>query len=71
MPPSRSSPPLPALAGTNDPKKVAAVLGSGRTFPTIIGDVAFDPKTATGTDFDYAIYAWTKGADGQFSYVQQ
>ncbi len=62
-----------------DPKKVAAVMHSGKTFSTVIGDLAFDNKgdvtdagyMIAGKKKDrYALYTWKKGADGRITYVE-
>ena len=50
-------------------KKVAEAIKSGKTFKTVIGDLAFDKKGDI-TRLDYVMYTWKKGADGKITYVQ-
>ena len=42
---------------------------SGKTFKTVIGDIAFDKKGDI-TRLDYVLYTWKKGADGKITYVE-
>ena len=44
-----------------DPKKVAEAMKSGKTFKTVIGDIAFDKKGDI-TRPDYTMYVWKKAA---------
>src|SRR5712671_4418365 len=62
-----------------DPKKVAAVMSSGKVFKTVIGDIAFDKKgdvSSEGYVIDgkhkdrYVLYTWKKGPDGRISYYE-
>ena len=52
-----------------DPKKVAAVLHSGRKFKTVIGDIAYDKKGDV-TRLDYVVYVWKKDASGKITYSE-
>jgi branched-chain amino acid transport system substrate-binding protein len=56
-------------ANSLDPKKVAEVLKSGRTFPTVIGDISYDSKGDI-TRLDYVMYVWKKDASGKITYVE-
>jgi branched-chain amino acid transport system substrate-binding protein len=60
-----------------DPKKVAEVMHSGKSFNTVLGEMSFDKKgdvtgyTVGGKKKDrYVLYEWKKGADGKISYVE-
>jgi branched-chain amino acid transport system substrate-binding protein len=62
-----------------DPKKVAEVMHSGKTFSTVAGDIAFDKKgdvsdagyIVAGKKKDrYSLYTWKKGPDGKISYFE-
>jgi branched-chain amino acid transport system substrate-binding protein len=62
-----------------DPKKVAAVMHSGKVFKTVLGDIAFDKKGDVSTDGymvggkkkdRYVLYTWKKGPDGKISYFE-
>jgi branched-chain amino acid transport system substrate-binding protein len=52
-----------------DPKKVAAVLHSGKKFKTVIGDLSFDKKGDV-TRLDYVMYVWKKNPEGKITYVE-
>jgi branched-chain amino acid transport system substrate-binding protein len=52
-----------------DPKKVAAQIGSGKKFKTVIGELAFDKKGDI-TRPDYVMYVWKKDASGKITYVE-
>jgi len=54
-------------AKSADPKKVADVMHSGKTFKTVIGDISFDKKGDI-TRPDYVMYVWKKGQDGKIDY---
>ncbi|AWM89141.1 branched chain amino acid ABC transporter substrate-binding protein [Microvirga sp. 17 mud 1-3] len=54
-------------AGSNDAKKVADVLHSGKPMKTVIGDLSFTKKGDI-TRPDYVMYVWKKGADGKIDY---
>jgi len=54
-------------AKSTDPKKVADYMHSGKTFKTVIGDIAFDKKGDI-TRPDYVMYVWKKGQDGKIDY---
>jgi branched-chain amino acid transport system substrate-binding protein len=51
-----------------DPRKVA-VMRSGRTFKTVIGDITFDIKGDI-TRPDYVMCVWKRDASGKTTYVQ-
>src|SRR5271167_143366 len=52
-----------------DPKKIAEYMHSGKTFHTVIGDIAYDKK-GDRTSVDYVWYTWEKAPDGKITYVQ-
>jgi len=52
-----------------DPKKVAAVMHSGKKFKTVIGDLSFDKKGDV-TRLDYVMYVWKKNPEGKITYVE-
>jgi branched-chain amino acid transport system substrate-binding protein len=52
-----------------DPKKVADVMHSGRTFSTVIGDVSYDKKGDV-TRLDYVMYVWKKDPSGKITYAE-
>jgi len=60
-----------------DPKKVAEVMHSGKSFSTVLGDMSYDKKgdvtgyTVGGKKKDrYVLYEWKKGPDGKISYFE-
>jgi branched-chain amino acid transport system substrate-binding protein len=53
-----------------DPKKLAEYMHSGKTFKTVIGDIAYDKK-GDRTSVDYVWYVWQKAPDGKITYVQE
>ncbi|MFA5951119.1 MAG: branched-chain amino acid ABC transporter substrate-binding protein [Hyphomicrobium sp.] len=56
-------------ANSLDPQKIAEELKSGKTWKTVIGDLAFDKKGDV-TRIDYVMYTWQKMPDGQILYVE-
>ena len=52
-----------------EPKKVAAVISSGKKFKTVIGELSYDKKGDI-TRPDYVVYTWKKGSDGKVTYVE-
>ena len=56
-------------ANSLDPKKVADMMHSGKTFSTVIGDIGYDKKGDV-TRLDYVMYVWKKDANGKISYVE-
>ncbi|HEX2843176.1 branched-chain amino acid ABC transporter substrate-binding protein [Hyphomicrobium sp.] len=52
-----------------DPAKIAEELHKGKTYKTVIGDLAFDAKGDV-TRIDYVMYTWQKQPDGTIAYVQ-
>ena len=58
-----------AEAKSLDPKKIAETLKNGKTWPTVIGGLAFDKKGDI-TRPDYVMYTWKKGPDGKVTYIQ-
>lgn len=52
-----------------DPAKIAEELHTGKTYKTVIGDLAFDAKGDV-TRIDYVMYTWQKQPDGTIGYVQ-
>jgi branched-chain amino acid transport system substrate-binding protein len=64
-------------ANSVDPKKVAEVMHSGKSFNTVLGEMSYDKKgdvtgyTVNGKKKDrYVLYIWKKGADGKITYVE-
>ncbi|UVF22565.1 branched-chain amino acid ABC transporter substrate-binding protein (plasmid) [Microvirga terrae] len=55
-------------AATFEGKRVADVMRSGESFPTVIGDLSFDRKGDI-TRPDYIVYEWKKGSDGRVDYT--
>src|SRR5271169_2114265 len=53
-----------------DPKKIAEYMHSGKTFHTVIGDIAYDKK-GDRTSVDYVWYVWEKQPDGKITFKQQ
>jgi branched-chain amino acid transport system substrate-binding protein len=62
-----------------DPRKIAAVMHSGNTFNTVLGDIAFDKKGDVSNDGyvvggqkkdRYVLYTWKKGPDGRITYFE-
>jgi branched-chain amino acid transport system substrate-binding protein len=60
-----------------EPKKVADVMHSGKSFNTVLGDLSYDKKgdvtgyTVAGKKKDrYVLYIWKKGPDGKITYVE-
>ena len=60
-----------------DPKKVAEVMHSGKSFSTVLGDMSYDKKgdvtgyTVGGKKKDrYVLYEWKKGPDGKITYIE-
>lgn len=60
-----------------DPKKIADVMHSGKTFDTVVGVIAFDKKGDLAGDgyivdgvakSRYVLYTWKKGPDGKINY---
>jgi branched-chain amino acid transport system substrate-binding protein len=56
-------------ANSVDPRKVAEMMHSGRTFSTVIGDISYDPKGDV-TRLDYVMYVWKKDPSGNITYVE-
>jgi branched-chain amino acid transport system substrate-binding protein len=56
-------------AKSPDPKKVADALHSGKAFPTVLGDIAYDKK-GDRVSLDYVLYTWQRGADGKVTYTE-
>jgi len=52
-----------------DPKKIAAVMHSGRTFKTVIGGMGFDGKGDVQSPA-YVMYVWKKNESGKITYVE-
>ncbi len=55
-------------ANSLDTKKIAAEMHSGKAFPTVIGDIAYDKKGDI-TRPDYVMYTWRKVGD-KITYVE-
>jgi branched-chain amino acid transport system substrate-binding protein len=56
-------------AGSNDPKSVAALISSGRTFKTVIGNIHYT-KNGDVANLDYLAYMWKKDQRGRISLVE-
>jgi len=54
---------------SNDSKKVAEEMHSGKDFKTVMGNIAYDKK-GDRTSVDYVMYVWKKVGD-KITYVQQ
>jgi branched-chain amino acid transport system substrate-binding protein len=52
-----------------DPKKIAAVMHSGRTFKTVIGPLSYDAKGDV-TNPAYVMYVWKKNESGKITYTE-
>ncbi len=52
-----------------DPKELAKVMHSGKTFKTVVGDISYDKKGDV-TRADYVVYRWVKNPDGKIVYKQ-
>jgi len=66
-------------AKSTDPKKIAEVMHSGKSFNTVLGDIAFDNKGDVSNDGyvvdgkkkdRYVLYTWKKGPDGRITYFE-
>jgi branched-chain amino acid transport system substrate-binding protein len=66
-------------AKSTDPKKIAEVMHSGKSFNTVLGDIAFDAKGDVSSDGyviggkkkdRYVLYTWKKGPDGKITYFE-
>ena len=64
-------------ANSIEPRKVAEVMHSGKTFNTVLGDMSYDQKgdvtgyTVGGKKKDrYVLYVWKKGPDGKITYIE-
>jgi branched-chain amino acid transport system substrate-binding protein len=60
-----------------EPKKVADVMHSGKSFNTVLGDLSYDKKgdvtgyTVAGKKKDrYVLYVWKKAPDGRITYLE-
>jgi branched-chain amino acid transport system substrate-binding protein len=62
-----------------DPRKVAELMHSGRSFDSVLGDVSFDKKGDVSNEGyvvggkkkeRYVLYVWKKGPDGRISYFE-
>ena len=57
-------------AGSTDPAKVAAEMRDGRSFATVLGDLAFDAKGDPKLP-DFVVYVWHRGAAGRMTFDEQ
>ncbi|NVO16348.1 MAG: branched-chain amino acid ABC transporter substrate-binding protein [Rhodoplanes sp.] len=66
-------------AKSTDPKKVAAVIATGKPFDTVLGTLSLDKKGDVSNDGylvdgkkkdRYVLYTWKKGPDGKLSYFE-
>jgi len=53
-----------------DPRKVADVIHSGKSFTTVLGELSYD-KNGDVTRPDYVMYVWKKQPDGKITYVEE
>ena len=58
-----------AEAKSLDSKKLAETLKNGKTWPTVIGGLAFD-KIGDITRPDYVMYTWKKDDAGKITYIE-
>src|SRR5882757_2102381 len=56
-------------AKTLDPRKIAMLMRSGKTFSTVIGNISFD-HNGDITRPDYIMYVWKKNASGKITYTE-
>jgi branched-chain amino acid transport system substrate-binding protein len=63
-----------------DPRKIAEVMHSGKSFDTVLGDLTFDKKGDVSNDGyvvggkkkdRYVLYTWKKGPDGRITYFEE
>jgi branched-chain amino acid transport system substrate-binding protein len=63
-----------------DPRKIADVMHSGKSFDTVLGDLTFDKKGDVSNDGyvvggkkkdRYVLYTWKKGPDGRITYFEE
>jgi branched-chain amino acid transport system substrate-binding protein len=63
-----------------DPRKVADVMHSGKSFDTVLGDLAFDKKGDVSNDGyvvggknkdRYVLYTWKRSPDGRITYFEE
>ncbi|MGH1418296.1 MAG: branched-chain amino acid ABC transporter substrate-binding protein [Hyphomicrobiaceae bacterium] len=54
---------------SNDPRKVAEEIRSGKVYNTVIGDLNYNEKGDI-TRLDYTIYTWTKTENGNITFVE-
>ena len=54
-------------AASLEPSKIAATMHDGRSFKTVLGDIAFDAK-GDPTTSDYTVYVWHKGVSGHMTF---
>ena len=52
-----------------DPRNIAAVMHSGRSFQTVVGDIGFDGKGDVRSPA-YVMYVWKKGTAGKITYIE-
>jgi branched-chain amino acid transport system substrate-binding protein len=62
-----------------DPRKVAEVMHSGKSFSTVLGNITFDKKGDVSNDGymvagkkkdRYVLYTWKRGPDGRITYFE-
>jgi branched-chain amino acid transport system substrate-binding protein len=63
-----------------DPRKIADVMHSGKSFDTVLGDLTFDKMGDVSNDGyvvggkkkdRYVLYTWKKGPDGRITYFEE
>jgi branched-chain amino acid transport system substrate-binding protein len=52
-----------------DPRKIAAVMHSGRAFKTVIGEISYDAKGDVRSPA-YVVYVWKKNDSGKITYTE-
>jgi branched-chain amino acid transport system substrate-binding protein len=57
-------------ANSTDPKKVAGIMRSGRSFDTVMGALSFDKKGDLSAP-NYVMYEWVKDKDGRIKYREK
>ena len=57
-------------AKSNEPRKVADIIHSGKAFDTVTGALSFDNKGDI-KQLGYVIYEWNKNSDGKITYAEK
>lgn len=59
-----------AATGSLEPARLTAAMRDGRSFSTVLGDLAFDAK-GDPTTSDFVVYVWHRGASGRMGFDEQ